>query len=125
MLAQAQTRGIFRTLAHSDLAAFLEGDAEAYELILAADVFGYIGDLSAIFAAVRRRLLPGGCFAFTVEQGVAGADFNLLPNLRYTHDETYIRRLATANGFSLRELFVAPLRYDQTQPVMALYVYLE
>lgn len=125
MLDQARTRGIYRQLAHDELAAFLNKCTGRYELILAADVFGYIGDLSGIFRSVRRLLQPGGRFAFTVEQATAGNDFNLLPNLRYTHTEAYIRRLAADSSFTLRTLSAAPLRYDQTQPVMALYVHLD
>lgn len=125
MLEQARAQAIYRTLAHAELGAFLDSAGEDYELVLAADVFGYIGDLSGIFAAVRRRLQAGGRFAFTVEQAADGPDFNLLPNLRYTHSEAYIRRLAAASGFHIRELSSEPLRYNQTQPVMALYVHLE
>ena len=38
-----------------------------YHLVIAADVFVYIGDLAAVCAAVARVLAPDGLFGFTVE----------------------------------------------------------
>ncbi|SNT34866.1 Predicted methyltransferase, contains TPR repeat [Noviherbaspirillum humi] len=94
MLEQAGRLGIYRHLAHDDIAAFLDKEKEAADLIVAADVFIYVGDLSRIFPAVRRLLTPGGCFAFTVEESKAGNDLQLQPSLRYAHSEAYIRQLA-------------------------------
>jgi predicted TPR repeat methyltransferase len=50
---------------------------------------------------------------------------HLLPSLRYTHSESYVRELARRCGFSVREIVMAPLRHDQSLPVQGLYVYLE
>lgn len=125
MLVQAGQRAIYRTLAHDDVAHFMAESEQSYELILAADVFGYVGELSSIFAAARRCLAPSGDFVFTVELSVSGEPVRLLPSLRYAHSEDYIRQLATANGFRVRSLFSETLRYDQTEPIAALYVYLE
>jgi len=123
MLEQARRLGVYRHLAHGDLAGFLAGAGDRADLVLAADVFIYVGDLSAVFAAVRRLLAADGCFAFTVEQS-ADEELKLLPSLRYAHSEAYLRRLAQAHGFTVRELFSAPLRHDQKRPVTGLYAYL-
>jgi len=48
----------------------------------------------------------------------------LLPSLRYAHSQRYIRRLAEASGFTVDEIFSAPIRYDQAQPLAGMYVYL-
>ena len=49
---------------------------KAVDAIVAADVFPYVGDAEAIFAAAARRLVPGGVFIFTTEglYGEGGAD---------------------------------------------------
>jgi predicted TPR repeat methyltransferase len=95
------------------------------DLILAADVFAYVGDLAAVFRSARRILEPGGCLAFTVERAREGQDIQLLPSLRYAHSEAYIRRLADEARFTGVRIFEAPIRRDQTAPIMGLYVYLD
>lgn len=125
MLDQAGRLGVYRRLAHADLADFLADAAPGAELVLAADVFIYVGDLAAVFGSVRQLLAPGGCFAFTVERAADDQDVQLLPSLRYAHTEAYVRRLAQEHGYHVRDLFPAPLREDQSRPVMGLYVYLD
>jgi predicted TPR repeat methyltransferase len=125
MLAQARRTGVYRHLVHADLAAYLADAAIRAELVLAADVFIYVGDLTSVFASVRRVVAPGGCFAFTVELSPDGKEVQLLPSLRYAHSESYVRRLAHESGFQVREMRAAPLRNDQALPVTGLYVYLE
>ena len=124
MLAQARQLGIYRELIHADIGTYLESAEESAGLVVAADVFIYVGDLAAIFRSVRRLLAPDGRFAFTVETPVGDEDLQLLPSLRYAHSERYIRRLAEQSGFRADEIFRAPIRYDQTRPVEGLYVYL-
>jgi len=125
MLEQARKLGVYRELIHADLGEFLAATALRLDLILAADVFIYVGDLATVFRSVRRILEPGGCLAFTVELAKEGRDIQLLPSLRYAHSEAYIRRLADAAGFTGVRISKAPIRRDQTTPIMGLYIYLE
>ncbi len=125
MLEQARQLGVYRDLIHADLVPFLAETTRRADLVLAADVFIYVGELSAVFRSVRRILEPTGCFALTVELSLDGHDVRLLPSLRYAHSESYIRRLAQTHGFKVRDLFAGPLRHDQSQPVPGLYVFLE
>lgn len=122
MLDQARTLGIYTTLVHADVADHLHSASRRYDLVLAADVFIYVGELSRVFAGVARVLQPGGLFCFTVELAAEGQTLQLLPSLRYAHSEAYIRQLASAHGFALQTLLRAPLREDQQQPVQGLYV---
>jgi predicted TPR repeat methyltransferase len=132
MLRKAHKLGLYRDLVHADIGTWLASTQERADLIVAADVFIYVGELSAVFAAVRRVLFPGGCFAFTVEEPQEESneepneerDWQLLPSLRYAHSEHYIRRLAYERGFTVEQLYRAPIREDQGQPVEGLYVYL-
>jgi predicted TPR repeat methyltransferase len=125
MVAQAQASGAYRRVVHGDLLAFLRESTEPVDLVMAADVFIYVGALDAVFEAVRERLQPGACFAFSVELATDGSELKLLPSLRYAHSPAYIDRLAALNGFRLRQSWQAPLREDQQKPVMGLYVLLE
>ena len=134
MLAKARSRGVYRSLAHGDIAEQLTRLQTSYDLVIAADVFIYVGALEAVFAGVRRILQPGACFAFTLERCApeetketkeADQGYRLLPTLRYAHSEAYVRRLADEYGFRARALHTAPLRTDQNDTLDALYVYLD
>ncbi|WP_194722281.1 tetratricopeptide repeat protein [Noviherbaspirillum malthae] len=127
MLEQARRLGIYRELTHADIASYLAVSQEPADLVVAADVFIYVGELAEVFKHVRRLLAPSGRFLFTVEapEGTqAGQDLQLLPSLRYAHSEPYIRKLAQASGFRVDEIACAPIRHDQGRPVEGLYVYL-
>lgn len=128
MLEQARRLGIYRELTHADIAAYLAASEEPADLVVAADVFIYVGELAGVFSHVRRLLSPSGRFVFTVEAPEGpqadGQELQLLPSLRYAHSERYISRLAQASGFRVDEIARAPIRHDQGRPVEGLYVYL-
>ena len=125
MVEQARATGAYRCVEQGDLLGFLRSQTEAADLVIAADVFIYVGALDEVFAAVRQRLHPGGCFAFSVELAGDGQELQLRPSLRYAHSPAYVERLAQAHGFRVRQTWQAPLREDQRKPVMGLYVLLE
>lgn len=124
MLEQARKLGVYRELIHADIGSFLEKVEDRVDLVLAADVFIYVGDLEGVFRSVRRILAPGGRFAFTVEEPSNAEDLQLLPSLRYAHSEAYVRQLALACGFKIDDMQRATIRVDQAKPIQGLYVYL-
>jgi len=124
MLEQAGQLGIYRELVHADIGSFLESAKDHVDLVVAADVFIYVGELGDVFRSVRRLLAPDGRFVFTVEERKEGEGVQLLPSLRYAHSEGYLRGLADSCGLTVEQVFRAPIRYDQAQPVEGLYVYL-
>lgn len=125
MVEQARATGAYRNVVHGDLLNFLSASTEPADLVVAADVFIYVGALDAVFAAVRQRLRPGGCFAFSVEEASGEPGLQLRTSLRYAHSRAYLENLALAHGLRTRQAWQAPLREDQQKPVMGLYVLLE
>ncbi|WP_066267204.1 tetratricopeptide repeat protein [Hydrogenophaga palleronii] len=125
MVDQARASGAYRQVQQGTLLDFLRASQAPADLVIAADVFIYVGALEEVFAAVRQRLQPQGVFAFSVELADPGHELQLRPSLRYAHSAAYVERLAAAHGFRLRQTWEAPLREDQQQPVMGLYVLLE
>jgi len=125
MLAKARARGHYGTLHEGDLAPVLNGLADRFDLVLAVDVFIYLGELAPVFAAVRRVLQPGGLFCFSVEKADDGIDHRLQPSLRYAHSQRHLQALATQHGFLTLEMSVQVLREQQQQPVQGLLVYLQ
>ncbi len=117
MLAQAQATGLYADLIAADIEEWLGRAApEQFDVAVAADVFVYLGDLSAIFAGTHKVLKSGGSFLFTVERGEASS-FQLGTRRRYQHSEAYIRDLATAHDFFIASLITATLRHDAGVPV--------
>ena len=93
MIQLAQRRNIYDQLVVGDYVHYLSARHEPCDLVLAADVFIYAGDLVAVFRAVARLLRRGGLFAFSLEAAPHG-DYILQSNRRYAHSLGYIHRLA-------------------------------
>lgn len=124
MVAKAAKKGFYDRLETADLVDFLEKEAggEArYDLVIAADVFVYVNDLSPIFAAVANVTASGGLFAFTAETH-AGSNVKLLPTLRYAHAERYLRDLLRVADFSVSHLAETSVRSEKGRPVESLVV---
>jgi predicted TPR repeat methyltransferase len=123
MLAQTRKLGLYRELVHADIVEFLAAATQRVDLVVAADVMIYVGELSGVFRDVARLLEPDGLFAFTAELPThEGQELQLLPSLRYAHGEAYVRRLAADAGLQVQEIRAAPIRHEQGRPVPGLYV---
>ena len=122
MLARARALGIYDRLTQAEVAQHLAATDRRHDLIAAADVFTYIGDLDAVFNGVARVLETGGLFGFSVEAADDDRDdFVLRGSLRYAHSQRYVESLALRHGLSVLRLVRQPLREDQRRPIDALY----
>jgi predicted TPR repeat methyltransferase len=120
MLAAARKTGHYGQLIEADLEPWLASAApRQFATVVAADVLGYLGDLTATMAGVAHVIRPDGEFLFTVELG-EGTDFALGERRRYRHSEAYLRRLAAEHGFEIASLIAATLRHDAGVPVEGL-----
>ena len=118
MLAKAKALAIYDELIVSDIED-LPPKPTDFDLIIAADVLVYVGDLAKTFAAVQVRLKPGGLWAFTTEKAETGG-FALGPKRRYRHSDTYLRTLAQSHGFEIASLIECVTRHDAGIPVPSL-----
>lgn len=145
MLERARAHGVYTELVQADLLDFLAATGERYALVIAADVFIYLGSLAPVFSEAARVLRPGGTFCFTVEAagegpggdagsdsdasgrdalGVPRLDWVLRPSMRYAHRESYIRRLAAHHALQVIDTVRQPVRDDQRTPVPGLFFWL-
>jgi predicted TPR repeat methyltransferase len=111
MLAKARELAIYDGLLEGDVEAPPQGAEGPFDLVVAADVLVYLGDLQALFAAVRARVKGDGLWLFTTEKSEA-ADFALGEKRRYRHSESYLRKLADAQGFDVASLVECVTRYE-------------
>jgi predicted TPR repeat methyltransferase len=120
MIEQARARGVYDTLAVGDVLEFLAAQPPgAHDLVLAADVFVYCGDLAPICRAAARVLDRGGLFAFTVERH-DGAGVVLQPTLRYAHSEAHVRTALSEAGLELPHLAPVSTRKEKGEWVPGL-----
>jgi predicted TPR repeat methyltransferase len=125
MLDKARALGVYDSLHAQELVDFMKQGTEQVDLVLAADVFIYVGHLEAVFEALGPRMQPGGWLAFTVEESDPGLAVQLHSTLRYAHALPYLQGLAAQHGWQWAHLHRAPLRLDQANPLMGAYVYLQ
>lgn len=120
MLREAAAKGLYDRLEKADLSA-LTHQADAWDLITAADVFAYLGALEQIVGWVAAALRPGGRFAFTVEAHDGDEAYVLHPSRRFAHASAHLSDLLDRAGFDAR-LTPAILRQDRGQPIHGLVV---
>ncbi len=108
MLAKAEARKVYDRLITGEITEVMREFENAFDVLLAADVFVYIGDLDSTFAAAARTLRAGGLFAFSVERH-DGEGFLLNSRVRFAHSLAYVRKVAAAHSFTevhVREIAV-------------------
>lgn len=116
MIQQAARKNIYDGLSEGEALAALAPDAGPFDLIVAADVLVYMGDLEPLFAAVAETLRPGGLFAFSVERA-RDEDFLLRDKCRYAHSAAYLQRLAIAHGLEMCRIDETSCRAENGSPV--------
>ena len=125
MLAKAAAKKIYNHLGRADLSlppdqSGLFGSPRRADLVSAADVMIYLGDLKAAFANVSQVIKPDGVFAFSVEKSPQDSGFELLPSLRYAHSETHVATTLAANGLETIAAEEAVIRMDAGEPITGL-----
>ncbi|MEQ1866838.1 MAG: methyltransferase domain-containing protein [Micropepsaceae bacterium] len=111
MIAQAAALKIYDAIFEADVERVPADAGGPFDIVIAADVLVYLGDLDPLFAEAVRLLKPGGLWLFTCERGEA-PEFEQGPKRRYRHSEVYLRRLAGAHGFDVASLIECVTRYE-------------
>ncbi|ANK90095.1 MULTISPECIES: class I SAM-dependent DNA methyltransferase [Rhizobium] len=124
MLAKAAEKRVYDYLAQADLSLaphrsglFDDAGRRRADLVTAADVLMYLGNLESVFAIVDELAAAGADFAFSVEDAGDGDGFHLAPSLRYAHSEAYVRQLLSRHGFEILRIVKAVIRKDGGKPV--------
>ena len=127
MVEKARQRGLYDELGVGDVVEAMERSPGGWDLLVAADVLVYIGDLVPVFAAAAHALPPGGHFAATVERlpVESAQEFALGATRRYAHAEAYVRRTAEDAGFAVRLMEPCAPRREKGVPVAGLLFVVE
>jgi predicted TPR repeat methyltransferase len=119
MIDKARRRNLYDHLEAGDLTDVLARNEAAWDLIVAADVLVYVGDLAPVMRVVGAALRPGGLFAATTERG-DGDGFALGVSRRYAHGPHHVRQAARAAGLEPVMLEDASPRWEAGRPVPGL-----
>src|SRR5579863_483273 len=146
MLSKAAARAVYDQLNCAELTQWLATCGQQFDLGIAADVLCYFGDLSIALLHLKTALLPGGCFAFSLEAlsegSVAGVSdrpaaaaanglsdkalarepFALRPHGRYQHARGYVEETMATAGLIPISIANAVLRYERQEPVVGLVI---
>ena len=132
MVAQANARAVYDELSVTELTNYLESTARSFDVVVAADVLVYFGDLEPVLGAAAGALRVGGVLVATVELWDQAGDrdddsrddrgFRLSWTGRYSHREPYVVDALRAAGFSSVQTVAASLRTEGGEPVANLIV---
>lgn len=103
MIGVARKKLLYQELHVQPLETYLGQCRDSFDMVVAADVLSYVGDLSRVFQQVSSVLRSGGHFAFTVESVPADAaaparGYLLLRSGRFGYTRSYIDGLISALG---------------------------
>ena len=124
MIDKARQRGVYDQLKEQDITLVLQESPRQFDLIVAADVFIYVGKLEKVFEAAAAALRPGGLLAFSIESMESG-EYVLRTSRRYAQSVGYIQRLASRCGFKEVSMQDAALRTEDNLPVKGKIIILQ
>lgn len=119
MLKLAKATGLYDTLDEAEVVEHLAGFRAEYDLILAAAVFIYLGELGPVLAAASGALKPGGLLAFTLFPQ-DGLGYDLTPWAYYRHGREHVLARSAQAGFEVCASLEGVHEYRDDQPVQGL-----
>ncbi|MBO0904707.1 class I SAM-dependent DNA methyltransferase [Jiella sonneratiae] len=122
MVEIAYEAGVYDHLYVGEALGFLQEfeEPEPFDLVTAADVVPYIGDLCPLFLAVAARLAPGGVFVASTESlapdegGEAG--FAVGRDHRFHHGEGHVRAALRSAGLEVAAFEPIVVRMQEGKP---------
>lgn len=124
MLDRARDSGLYDGLYCGEMVGYLRVRPASSDVIVAADVFVYVGDLKPVFSVARLALRAGGRLAFSVEEHEGAEPFMLRDSGRYAHSRAGIEALARSHGFTIHEITPGALRQESGADMRGLLVVL-
>jgi predicted TPR repeat methyltransferase len=115
MVEAARNKNIYKSLYVSEIVSFLlKNQQQTYDLMISADVFPYMGDLSPVLTAAREWVMSNAYFLFSVEHDRSDA---VRPQLqksgRFSHSSSYLESTAAAAGWNIRARKFVDLRKER------------
>jgi len=111
MIEVASSKNIYTNLFTDEIVTFLRATTQQWDVVLAADVLVYLGDLREFMMAIRPCVVPGGHLLLSVERSLE-EPFVFLESERFAHSSSYIHEQLAQIGFAVRSEQTIKLRQD-------------
>jgi predicted TPR repeat methyltransferase len=112
MLIQAKERCVYDNLINQDIGSFLKS-TKNYGMIMAGDVFNYLGALEDVFTGLYQSMEQGGLLFFTLEVLNSSTKAVVLTHDgRYQHNCSHVINYTAQNGFQLIDKQIVQLRKE-------------
>ena len=119
MLAEAASKKLYSRLINSDIISWLEKNNRRYDLMTAADVFTYFGDLHDLFENINKSLNENGRIIFTVsENSLNKNNYVLHLSGRFLHTLNYVKSVLKKCCFEVEKVAYEKLRNEGGNKVM-------
>ncbi len=112
MIKKAKNKNIYDNLESVEITSFLKTRKDEYDLVIAADVLTYIGDLDPIFKAVTPATTKHALFCFSTENS-AYPDFHICATGRFAHGQNYVTETACKYGWNCLKKIETNLRKEK------------
>lgn len=101
MLEKAKEKNVYTELVAEDITSYLVNNPNKFNLITAADVLPYFGNITYPLAAAYNSLTAGGHIIFTCENNPESQDYFLSSNARFSHSQDYVLKVLDDVGFKI------------------------
>ncbi|AZL16195.1 methyltransferase domain-containing protein [Rickettsiales endosymbiont of Stachyamoeba lipophora] len=125
MINIARSKNLYNKLYTDDIEKYLNQENRNYHLILASDVFVYIGNINNIIKLCKQHLKSNGLLVFSVECMEADnqEEYKIITeNMRFKHSENYLKRIIKEAGLQLLDIEKVIVRHNHNIPVHGLIV---
>jgi predicted TPR repeat methyltransferase len=112
MVDRAAAKNIYSELHVSEIHDFLKKCPDRFTLIVATDVFGYIGDLQQTLEGLYSLASPGAHLCFSTEHS-DDSGYTLRTSGRFAHSLEYINLTCHHNGWTISSSIKTQLRKEK------------
>jgi len=116
MIEQAKSTHLYTQLHQADCKQFLK-ESGKFDLIIAAELFPYVGDAEDLLACVSKCLPKDGILIFSIEKTDSVEKYALSESARFRHNPNWIETLCNRFGLNTLESIETTLRLHQSKPV--------
>jgi predicted TPR repeat methyltransferase len=112
MIEKAALKNVYSSLHVDEILRYISSCNEHFDLILAADVLIYLGDLEPIFRQLREITVPGTYFCFSTEK-CTDKEYILRRTGRFAHGHEYLSKVCNQTGWEVLKAEPARLRKEK------------
>ena len=101
MLKKSREKEVYDELYNSDIEEFVKSSTLKYDLMIAADVFIYIGNITELVQLIYNIQEDGGYFIFSIEKSFNHETFHLRDTGRYSQNINYIESILDDAAYNI------------------------